>query len=175
MGSLSGEGRAIYQLLVYLSHNLMWRELSTPSFSTASVRPSLGGALSYHSVNNKMNGLNEYPEDVKIGFDIDENDAQPAEDEASQGNWLVVLRGMCVKDGVWEPLVCVQKSVVVADLGSQDFFKQTTHCIEKLLPKLRFEALFAFVSLWNNKFIDSIDGNRDTAHLSVRSLLRSHA
>ena len=167
MYSLSGESKAIYQLLIYLSHNNMWRELATPSFSHSLVRPSLGGALSYHSVNNKMNALTEYPEDVKIGFDIDENDVKSAADDASQADWLVVLRGMCVKDGVWEPLECVQKSVVVTDLGSQDFFKQTTYCIEKLLPKLRFEALITFVNLWRNKFFDFIDGSRDTGILTV--------
>ena len=119
--------------------------------------------------------LTEYPEDVKVGFDIDENDVKPAEDDASQGDWLVLLRGMRVKGGVWEPLECVQKSVVVTDLGSQDFFKQTTHCIEKLLPKIRFEALFTFINLWKNKFIESIDGNRDTAVLTVPFSVSHHA
>ena len=165
--SLSGEGKAIYQLLISLSHNVMWRDLAASSFNHALLRPSLGGALSYHSVNNKMNALNEYPEDVKIGFDIDDSDAKPEEDDASQANWLVVLRGMCVRENGWEPLVCVQTSVEVTDLSSQDFFKQTTHYIEKLLPKLRFEALSAFISLWNNKNLDLIDGDRDAGQLSV--------
>ena len=131
--------------------------------------------MSYHSVNNKMNALGEYPDNVEIGFDIDGDNNEHEDDKSSQGKWVVDVCGVRVKRDVWELLELVHKSVIVTDLGSQDFLDQTCYSIKKLLPRLRFEALLATMTLLrDNKLIQSFDGSRDSTLLSVGVVLAFH-
>ena len=164
-----------YQLFIRLSHNTMHRDFSFPSFVNYHSRTHQGEAMSYHSVNNKMNALGEYPDNVEIGFDIDGDNNEHEDDESSQGKWVVDVCGVRVKRDVWELLELVHKSVIVTDLGSQDFLDQTCYSIKKLLPRLRFEALLATMTLLrDSKLIQSFDGSRDSTLLSVGVVLAFH-
>lgn len=84
-----------YSILVRLTNNIsLHHSESTSSFTQMNggrvLKPS---RASYHTINNKMNDLMEYPENVEIGFDID-GGSKGEDDEDDDEEWVVDMVGV---------------------------------------------------------------------------------
>lgn len=124
--------------------------------NTPTLYPS---KTAYHSINNQMNGLNEYPSTEEIGFDIDgteiPSDSSSSEDEKIDP-WMIDLIGVKEKrvyqsgstsESHIELLENIHRKVVCSASSINTTSEEVNSSIDKLLPRLRYESLISTISL----------------------------
>ena len=84
-----------YKLLIrLLQNNSIERVASCSSLSPLPI-PPMHGKQTYHSINNKMSGLNEYSSTEEIGFDIDAvTNHSESEDDDAIDPWMIDIIGV---------------------------------------------------------------------------------
>ena len=102
-----------HSILVRLTNNIsLHHSESTSSFTQMNsgrvLKPS---RASYHTINNKMNDLTEYPENVEIGFDID-GGSKGEDDEDDDEEWVVDMVGVREVNGELTLIDSVKRSVM---------------------------------------------------------------
>lgn len=118
----------------------------------------------YHSINNQMNGFNEYLTTEEIGFDIDGNEL-PSDSSCSEEDkidpWMIDLIGVKQKrifqpgtsttptktDNTIELLQNIHRKVVCSASSIASATEEVNSSIDKLLPRLRYESLVSTISL----------------------------
>ena len=102
-----------WSILVRLTNNTgMHRTDSVSSFTRFDggrvLKPSRD---SYHTINNKMDDLNEYPVNVEVGFDIDDSAKEENEDEDEE-EWMIEMTGVREVGQSMELIDSVKKTIM---------------------------------------------------------------
>ncbi len=158
-----------HSILVRLTNNIsLHHSESTSSFTQMNggrvLKPS---RASYHTINNKMNDLMEYPENVEIGFDID-GGSKGEDDEDDDEEWVVDMVGVREVNGELTLIDSVKRSVMWDESECAPFREQVKCCIEKLMPRLRFEStLRELKKLGEKGLLRQVDGDAVTRLIHV--------
>ena len=158
-----------WSILVRLTNNTgMHRTDSVSSFTRFDggrvLKPSRD---SYHTINNKMDDLNEYPVNVEVGFDIDDSAKEENEDE-DEDEWMIEMTGVCEVGQSMELIDSVKKTIMWEENDAALLKQQIQCCIEKLMPRLRFESTYRELKKRGERgFVDRVEGDRNTRVLQV--------
>ena len=149
-----------YFILIRLLQNTCLPHIPSNSslspMNTSTLHPSKSA---YHSINNQMNGLNEYSSTEEIGFDIDGTEL-PSESSGSDEDkidpWMIDLIGVKEKR-IYQPgstieyhielLQNIHRKVVCSASSINSTSEEVNSSIDKLLPRLRYESLVSTISL----------------------------
>lgn len=165
-----------YSILIRLTNNIpLHHSESYSSFTQMNGSRALKlSRTSYHTINNKMNDLTEYPDNVEIGFDIDENSKQEDEEEEDE-EWMIDMVGVREVNGVLTLIESVKRSVMWDESECTPFKEQVKYCIEKLMPRLRFEStLHELKKLGEKGLLQQVEGDSSTRLIHVGLTLRHH-
>ena len=154
-----------YQLILTLVPQTQGRIASSVSFSAPSPEALLRrGGPSYHSINNKMDGLNQM--EGEIGFNIDDETQNASDTETSSSLWNLEILGRY--EGVSSKNLEEVHHICVCDPSSSDFREQVCYSILRVLPILRFQSLHqSMASLSKNNYVTNVMENPQQRTVSV--------
>lgn len=157
-----------YQLVLTLVPQTQGRVSDSFSFSAPSPEALLRrGGPSYHSINNKMDALNQLT--GEIGFDIDEEAQSTSSTEMSSSSWNLEILGRY--EGLTTRNLEEVHRVVGCDPSSSDFRELVCYSILKLLPNLRFQSLHdAMGLLAKNSYVINVMENQEQRTVTVSTI-----
>ena len=179
-----------YLILIRLLQNTCLPHIASNSSLSPMNTPALfPSKTAYHSINNQMNGFNEYPATEEIGFDIDGNEL-PSDSSGSEEDqidpWMIDLIGVkhrrCYQPGssttpsktetTSELLQKIHRKVVCSSSSIATATEEVNSSIDKLLPRLRYESLVSTISLLQQyKCISAATSDMDRRTCQVPSSL----
>ena len=157
-----------YQLILTLVPQSQERIVNSVSLSAPSPEALLRrGGPSYHSINNKMDALNQMA--GEIGFNIDEETQDVSSTDTGSPLWNLEILGRY--EGSTIKNLEEVHHICVCDPSSSDFREQVCYSILQVLPILRFQSLHHSMGLLSkNNYVTNVLENPDQRTVTVTLL-----
>ena len=101
---------------------------------------------------------------VEVGFDIDDSAKEENEDEDEE-EWMIEMTGVREVGQSMELIDSVKKTIMWEENDAALLKQQIQCCIEKLMPRLRFESTYR--ERGERGFVDRVEGDCNTRVLQV--------